>query len=130
MEERNLKPNEIMVNDYIIVENLYIQPKNIKHLLDLERLYKSGKHIRPIPITDEILKKNGFRVVASIVGYYELESKDGRININNASNTLGRSWNIHIDNEDFDTIGSMDVEYVHQLQQVLRLCRIKEEIKL
>jgi len=82
------------------------------------------KDVRPIPLTEEFFEKNGIKKV----DYYCLrpnvlfESEDKRIRITDLTNNGDGYWNVHIDNEDYDTIGVCDVKYVHQFQQFLRLC--------
>lgn len=72
--------------------------------------------IRPIPLTPEILEKNGFVV----------ESRGNpRHNLQYCILTDGL-W-IDISGENFF---EGKLEYVHQLQQALRICGIEKEIEL
>ena len=106
-------------------------------------LYFSPDEVYPIELTPEILEKNGFT-------HDELEeqatqkwkckderpcvmySEDRRICIDNRKYDLNsyNDWGIHIDSVDMSTIGYMELTYVHQLQQILRLCKIDKEIVL
>ena len=61
----------------------------------------------PVPLTDEILKKNGFEVKVGPSGKYQLTIEGVNCRV------------------DFNII-----EYVHELQHALRLCGIDKEIKL
>ena len=93
------------------------------------------KELKPIPITPQILEKNGFkkRKYESMFcnnEQTEYINKDKTIIINGLSNTTGKDWNCHIDNDDMETIGCADIQYVHELQHLLRLCNIDKEIKL
>lgn len=90
----------------------------------------ASSEIEPIPLTEEFFEKNGIKKV--VYNYIEpcviFESDDKRIQINEWTNSGDGYWNVHIDNEDFDTIGSCDVKYVHQFQQLLRLCGYEMDV--
>lgn len=118
---------DLMVGDWVKTENSYAKVVKLDgehiHFLD-----KSGTGIpssaEPISLTEEFFEKNGIKKVD-----YDLlrptlvfESDDKRIQITDLCNSGDGYWNVHIDNEDYDTIGGCDVKYVHQFQQLLRLC--------
>lgn len=84
--------------------------------------------IEPIPLTKEILKKNEFIDYSFPFAYFC--SKDRRIEVKAITNSGDGYWCVHVDNEDFETIGSCDVQYVHEMQHLLRLCRYEKEIEL
>lgn len=78
----------------------------------------------PIPITSEILIKNGFEIERTndnILVY----RKDGEV----VYYEFGKNYGITIDNS-LAQIQELKVRYVHQLQQAMRLCGIEKEIKL
>ena len=148
-----MKANELMIDDWVWYNN---QPHQIRQLgifgenrdgddypavcvgkpngvgLILER-----NEIEPIPLTPEILEKNGFTggkyenycgnvFYLSVDGFREagltMSYKDNilwceRIK-QNYPNSIGDKYAIH------------HLEYVHQLQHALRLCGIKKEIEL
>lgn len=83
-----------------------------------------GRDLEPIPLTEEFFEKNGIKKVD--YDYLKpnvlFDSKDKRVQVTNLTNSGDGYWNVHIDNEDYETIGSCDVKYVHQFQQLLRLC--------
>lgn len=83
-----------------------------------------AEDIRPIPLTEEFFEKNGIRKVDCdyLKPNVLFESEDKRIQVTDFTNSGEGYWNLHIDNEDYDTIGGCDVKYVHQFQQLLRLC--------
>lgn len=91
--------------------------------------FTSGaEDIRPIPLTEEFFEKN-FIPNNKILSTYKIyESEDMRIRIMDLTNSGDGYWNVHIDNEDFETIGSCDVKYVHQFQQLLRLCGYEMDV--
>ena len=86
--------------------------------------YESGiwcDHLDPIPLTPEILEKNGFRKGCYIGGYYSSDcpfrvftKKDGKCGFT----TL------------FDDEIYFSCIFVHELQNALRLCGIEKEIVL
>ena len=76
------------------------------------------KNLAGIPLTPEILEKNGF--------YLNGSNEDGEMSVNI---DYGK-W--CYENEDgFDVVGDgADIKYVHQLQHALRLCGIEKEITI
>ena len=114
--------------DFVLLNN---QVKKLD-LLTLINLYGSNQELEFIPITSELLLKNGF-VVNSIVkeiipninmltnDKYNLRLYDNPEIINSS-----RKWSIHIDNQDGSTILNGEVTYVHELQQLYRISRNKE----
>lgn len=82
--------------------------------------------IEPIPITKEILEKNGFKEDDD--GVYG-DSNSYFIPTYQSGFDIG-TWETHI--EPTEGIGdfSGNLKYVHQLQHALKLCGIKKEIVL
>ena len=106
--------------------------KRIESGSDLDAVFDFQGHIRPIHITPEILGRNG---IVLDKGHYLIDieiyvSEDRRIEISHISNMTGKDWSIHIDNKRFETIGGASVEYVHELQNILKLCGIDKKIVL
>ena len=89
-------------------------------------------NVKPIQLTAEILEKKGFSLVAMPENfpYKVFDSEDKRIQVCDISNSGEGYWNVHIDNEDFSTIGSCDVRYVHEMQHLFNLCKYEKEITL
>lgn len=56
------------------------------------------------------------------------ESDDKRIIVTDITNSGDGYWDVHVDNEDYETIGSCDIKYVHQFQQLLRLCGYEMDV--
>ena len=83
-----------------------------------------AEDIRPIPLTEEFFEKNGFKKINDYFLEFNVifESEDKRIIITDMANRGDGYWDVLIDNEDYETIGACDVKYVHQFQQILRLC--------
>lgn len=106
-----MKANELMIGDWVIGGSG--EPFKIG-IIDPDFLF--WNEIQPIPITPEILEKNGFVVESrnyhvEPLQYCELE--DGL-------------W-IDISGENYF---EGKLEYVHQLQHTLKLCETEKEIIL
>lgn len=92
----------------------------------------------PIPITEDLLLKNGFTKKLLIEGnekyddWVEFEKDFGKffLSIRHCSNSIERDWYVHIDNDYRCGVGGMDIEYVHQLQNVCRVAGYEVELKI
>lgn len=125
-----------MVGDYVMFNGEALKVEEISkkgwiHLEDIDtntRVEMTSdyiiKNLEPIPITPYILVKNGFanENIEYLKPYVAYITPDRRIEVSNLTNSGDGHWNVHIDNEDYQTVGSCDVKYVHQFQQLLRLC--------
>lgn len=105
-----MKSNELMIGDWVICKDYPMIPSLIK--LKAEHFVRSLCEFEPIPLTAEILEKNGF-VVEPRYCYDEplqyCEIVDGLwINISGENYFEGK------------------LEYVHELQHALRLCGLTE----
>ena len=89
--------------------------------------------LRPIPITPEILEKNGFRKSVSPLGIhakcYEIDNKNKKYHLTIANYNKYKRLLLNVDSEDSECF-NIKCDYVHQLQQALNICRIKKEIEL
>jgi len=108
-----MKANEVMIGDWVI--SCSGKPFKIG-IIDPDFLY--WNEVQPIPLTPEILEKNGF----------VLESYSGGV-------MSGKWWTrndfvIHESMNDSVGRNNFKYEYVHQLQRALRLCGIEKEIVL
>lgn len=99
---------------YCKVEGIY--PDNTVHLDKAERLFSLGE-LHPIPLTADILEKNGFEWRAYGV---VLAGEDM------ALVQCGDYWKIKPNQDSNDTF--CYIWYVHELQHALRLCGIDNEI--
>lgn len=92
----------------------------------------------PIPISEDLLLKNGFNKELLIEGMenyddwvsYKKEVNGYFLDIRHCSNSIERDWYVHIDNDAHCSVGSMDIEYVHQLQNTCRLAGFEIELKV
>ena len=133
---------ELMVEDYITfsdVQNDSYCPKLKVVIIDKEDVYVSvdgdpvvdmldSKDLAGIPLTPEILEKNGFGYIEkdeNLSHYYLGEPhfcKD--MNLHIGTDNTGRFWLNYYNNAIYG------LRYVHQLQHAIRLCRIEKEIEL
>lgn len=132
-----MKPEQLMIGDYIMFnKDIYkieeISKKGWAHII-----YNDGSECRvalssdyildeltPVPITDEILKKNGFDYennVGDVLEYYNYEI---------IYNTWDHELRILENREQILKIKTFDKMCVHELQHALRLCGIDKEIEI
>ena len=92
-----------------------------------------------ISITPEILKSNGFEDITSVHEREYYNSTYGitdycsfrkwtdeghssiKLDISHRVTNNNAEWNLHIDNCDCDTIGSMDIDYVWQFNALMTI---------
>lgn len=130
-----MKAEELMIGTLVYLEGNYIHAINGNNLKFVET-----EHIpsEPIEITPEILRAIGFEQEArDFLGYdmsdwFSLETEDYHLSLRSGlSNTKDRGWSANIDNADFQSIGSCDLQYINQLQNFMTLvgCEIKIELE-
>ena len=77
--------------------------------------------IEGIEITREWLINNNFIKENTGEIIYIKESQGYEIIMYNVSNTIGKKWYVHIDNQDCESVANVDVQYIHELQRVLSM---------
>lgn len=152
-----MKPTELMIGDWIMTPSGYRQVEQnfagdgigvfTRLVPDYE--YPEGwdeDEISPIPLTPEILAKNGFKVMHGF-GYcekyptygwgYHKEVRDyASVDVTFYNepiagvSTLVRMETNSSKGDGVNKFHSCDCDYVHQLQHALRLAGIKKEITL
>ena len=142
-----MEANELMIGDFVfhekygnaIIENVdndfgdnpsvKLISENIKH----KDGYKSGycwcdlDEIFPIPLTPEILEKNGFTKGGMFGKTYYLAVEDFEISVYFAH--VNTQLIIEKRNGS-EIINILNVEYLHILQHALKLCGIEKTIEL
>jgi len=136
-----MKPTDLMVDDWVKWKDKYVQIATISGIvysfghIDVEIAHcGSGfverhdlKSISPIPLTSEILERNGFETTPSS---WEMEINDIVIVIVKIQDeyllsisepycdgiTKGYKWTFH----------DLTISYVHQLQHAFRVCGLTE----
>lgn len=94
--------------------------------------------LEPITITEELLIKNGFTKELLIEGYeryddwvrYEKEVNGYFLEMRHCSNSIERDWSVHVDNDHHCSVGGVDIEYVHQLQNFCMLCGFEFDLNV
>lgn len=144
-----MKANELMIGDWVMLDGK--EPKQITGLkthsckhgyVQIKNIDCSAEYLEPIPLTPEILEKNGWyhakfhgsygRQAMRIDGCYQDELPKGVDNaLCFAQWSIDKKFMYHF-LEIFMWVGSihLKIEYVHELQHALRLCGIEKEIKL
>lgn len=139
-----MKTNELMPGDWVTVteeNNEFIGKVQAINAITNYCIVKVGgdwhgnehdvfiEDMQPVPLTPEILEKNGFEVSSEHARYYFEE--DGEkyefvlrkmYDVNNRNKQIG--WSFYA----FNVLSLVD--YVHELQHALRLCNIEKEIIL
>lgn len=126
---------DLMVGDYIhrpdcidkvveIRKNGIIGIDSLRGLIDFQKL-------QPIPITGDILEKNGFRKNEDANEWAFYESRDGKGQYMILWSMDYNYLEIGSYVEDFGEFNRLGVmRYVHQLQHALRLCGIEKELTI
>lgn len=120
-----MKTNELMLGDWVLDTRTKNPLRVNPFMAEME-----VPEWEPIPLTPEILEKNGFERDELIESYNHYCGMDNRVSLNddfyyiNSRNT----WHVHVDSEDYCTIANCELTYVHELQHILRLCKIDKEI--
>lgn len=119
----SMKVDEVMLGDIVSVSGRPIH-------VTLAVLNNWSDSIEPIQLTPEILEKNGFERDKNISLYNAYTGINSRVILHDDFMYLNsrNMWHVHIDSEDYCTIANCELTHVHQLQQLLRLCKIYKEI--
>lgn len=80
----------------------------------------------PIPVTVDILKRIGFKEYEDLPlegKFYRYWDKDCKykLDVRDFWTNSQRKWHVHIDNDVCNTIGSGEFDYVHELQNLVRV---------
>lgn len=140
-----MKANELMIGDWVeVIFNDHLKYVQIAEIYQSSILTKESEfeseevfidNIRPIPLTPEILEKNGFEIyeqdfTSNIVykfgsfDYIEYVEYPKYFNIGNKITYK------HFTRVITHIHPLMRIRYVHELQHALRLCGIEKEITL
>ena len=82
--------------------------------------------IEPIPVTEEMLKAIGFKedtTAGEPWPFWRYWDRNGKykLDVDEGYTNSGRKWSVHIDNDVCNTIGSGEFDYVHELQNLVRI---------
>lgn len=139
-----MKAEELMIGDWISVMEIPAQVFELSYdneekemtigILDPQgevySCYYGYDHVEPIPLTAEILEKNGFSHIKYSDVYYSIMIGDTYVELRKYENmAVWFNWEENNDGVYADYILPMP-QFVHQLQHALRLCNIEKEIEL
>ena len=138
-----MKNNELMIHNYVSFDNFPVEITNIGlthiegYLNKYDKPYRVRRnlgHINPIPITEEVLAKNGFkREYDCICEYtYYIREIDGYfVEVKIGCSNMGDEYvNCHIDNCDRNSVANADIRYLHQLQNLLNIVGVEMKWKV
>lgn len=132
-----MKITELMVGNWVTAT--FAKNANVKiTIIKSDYLNEAfAESFYPIPITEDFLKANGFikKCIIEPDDYYteglyewEKEVQGNCVILKTLSNKVDCDWCVHIDNCDRDSICNIDIQYVHQLQNVLNILGIEMEV--
>jgi hypothetical protein len=134
-----MKAEDLMIGDLVLYNETHQQILEISGIddevyLETDELVHQSE-IQPIPLTPEVLEKNGFLANKHVYPYpyYKYEVKEIKVKVGFAFPQGNRTsykepW-VCVDTECV-YIEHLPCMFVHQLQHVLRLCGIEKEIEL
>ena len=117
--------DEVMLGDIVSLSGRPIH-------VTLAVLNNWSDNIKPIPLTPEILEKNGFERDKNISLYNAYTGINSRVTLHDDFMSMNsrNMWDVHIDSEDFCTIANCELTYLHELQHLLKLCKINFEFSV
>lgn len=125
--------SKIMVNVKYLMLGNFVKDKNGEIML-VGKVHRDSvadkwggiafdDEIEPIPVTSKMLENIGFKEDTALVKFYRYWEKDDKykLDIDEGYTNSGRKWSVHIDNDVCNTIGSGEFDYVHELQNLVRI---------
>ena len=132
-----MEAKDLMVGDYLMHYGFPYRVIQVDGIVRDGWMIENGEEDcgEPIPITPEILEKNGFVTNEHVYPYpyYEYINEKDKLKVGFAFPQGNRTsykdpW-VYIDSE-YVFIEHLPCIYVHKLQHTIRLCGIKKEIVL
>ncbi len=121
-----MQANELMIDDWVNYKGIYNQIA--KSDFDIYR-EKWIKDLTPIHLTTEILEKNGWRKDGNLFLHPDTSDLALLKNVNHGEHEYNFLMGCFF-KEDKDFRWFLDITFVHELQHALRLCGLKNEIKI
>lgn len=131
-----MEANELMIGDWVQdITPVFIDAISNEDICTYRAEYgyitANPSNLKPIPLTAEILEKNGF--IRQQFGHFRYENEDNDLVMafypKEKNYTEGGYDYIDIYKGRM-TLREMPISYVHELQHALRLCGIDKEIVL
>jgi hypothetical protein len=133
-----MKATDLMLGDYVkvkpsgmIIKVAAIHQKKVGyHSCQSKLEWVRRDLIEPIPLTPEILEKNGFESIITVFNglTYQYASKNEECRVRVFINDKNIATGIEIDSKVCWL--NCDCSFVHELQHALRLCDVGKEIVL
>lgn len=138
-----IKVTELMINDWVSINGSNYKVKDIKKngVIKLYEDTQWGEHeidfntdsieafLQPIPVTKEILEKNGFKKDNIETWRYHLNDGNDWF-IYDSDNCILYRKEYNDIKEYYDYFELFQLKYVHEFQHALKLCKIEKEIIL
>lgn len=133
-----MKANELQVGSFVLLDGKPIKVSSVHkrkigyHTSQTKMTFVFEGKIQPIQITPELLEKNGFEREKLITLYNHYTGIDNRVSLHDDFMSMNSKnmWSVHIDSEDYCSIAHCELTYVHELQHLLRICKIDFEWKI
>lgn len=135
-----MKVEDFMIGDWVVYDGDvdYSDPVKIEGMdIAIDRLVTSDREdvgingVSPIPLTPEILEKNGFKDGNGYCMYYRDDDENLIIHYHSKyTNYTNGKYNFINIEYGYITIDELIIKYVHELQHALRLCGIDMDIKV
>lgn len=131
-----MKANELQVGSWVMYNE---EPCQVEVIYDHGMIRLRGwcecveiYELHHIPITTELLEKNGFEKEGVIELYNLYAGIDHRVTIHNDKEYMNSNneWYVHVDSEDYSTIAGCELTYLHEFQHLLTLCKINFEFSV
>lgn len=122
-----MKTNELMIGDWVqdlspVIIDAISNEDICTYQCKDGYITVNPSNLKPIPLTPEILEKNGWQCFnGSPYSVYQLKTQGGYISLYNC---IKGHFEIQISGLWFK------IQFVHELQHALRLCGIEKEIEL
>lgn len=124
-----MKTNELMVGDWCYIKNYPI--KALPQKVQPEHFVRSLIEFEPIPLTGEILEKNGFEKCEDCAWSLFVHKEEGKPALYQIYWSINGFYleisSYTSQSGDFSRIG---IQFIHELQHALKLCGIDKTIKL
>lgn len=122
-------PHPVQVARIEIDNNHNIWVKDDPDNLGINFKYVEFSDCQPIPITKELLLKNGFEIERISNHYNHFSGVDNRVTLHDSQEFMNsyNDWSVHIDNNDYETIATCELTYLHELQHQLKFNEIEFE---
>ena len=128
-----MKANELMIGDWL--KHYNGTPMQVTKITTIHfacaknggvNCWEYNNKFEPIPLTPEILEKNGFEREKLITLYNHYTGIDNRVSLHDDFMSMNsrNMWSVHIDTDDYRTIAHCELTYLHELQALLRICKI------